>query len=186
VDKTMSEIVVESVRSGYERYGVNDYYSIHCMDYKNPKSEIVNNLIKYLQENYDLGHKILDLCCGSGEVTSSLSDIYDVSGLDPFTYKLYESKTGNSCIKMDFKDLSLGKLNESYDTIICSFALHLCEESYLNNVLWNLSLLSKYLVIITPHKRPDCSGISWEEIGRRKEDRVTMIVYQSKNEGEKK
>ena len=48
-----------------------------------------------------------------------------------------------------------GKLEEKFDVIFCSFALHLAEDSLLPNILYNLSQISNNLVILTPHKKPD-------------------------------
>ena len=74
-------------------------------------------------------------------------------------------------------DILKGQLiNKKYDTIICSFALHLCEETMLNMVLYQLSLIANRLIIITPHKRPEINSW-WEEVYREKTNKVTLRVY---------
>lgn len=175
---------MESVRNGYESLGVSGYYELHSLDYKNPKESIIQSLLSYLESHYDLGTSVLDLCCGSGEVSKSLSKSYNLLGVDPYTYDYYRLETGNECLCFDFKDISNGLLNEylisnhiKIDTIICSFALHLCDNSYLPNVLWNLSLFCHRLVIITPNKRPDCCMLGWSLLEEYVEDRVRLRVY---------
>lgn len=42
------------------------------------------------------------------------------------------------------------------EMVICSFALHLVENpSDLFSLLWQLSLKSRWLVVLTPHKKPE-------------------------------
>ena len=65
-----------------------------------------------------------------------------------------------------------------YDSVICSFALHLCPESMLPTVLWNLSEVSDTLVVISPNKRPYCDNISgWIMVDETIVDRVRMRIY---------
>ena len=79
---------------------------------------------------------------------------------------------------LTFKEIVEYGIDETYDTIICSFAMHLCEESLLPMLLWRLGECSKNLLILTPHKRPDCNGIyGWKEINRLKKDKVNMVLY---------
>lgn len=188
-----------SVRLGYEKYGVDEYYITHRDTYKNPMSDIVAELVKYGELNWGYGKRVLDLCCGSGEVTLSLCGVKESSGLretgglreldgleilgfDPYTCALYEKNTNKKCLKGSFDDIISGRLGVyRFDTIICSFALHLCEESKLDSLLWQLSLICANLVIITPHKRPDCNGIAFELVDSYKKDRVTIRLYHSKN-----
>lgn len=76
--------------------------------------------------------------------------------MDPYTEPAYKKNTGKECLRYDFKDSVNGALeNRRYDTIICSFAMHLCEQSMLNNLLYQLSRISDRLIILTPHKRPE-------------------------------
>lgn len=155
------ELDHHSVREGYQELGVEGYYQKNAMTYSNPHREIINNLLnKFLFHEMELDKdaRILDLCCGSGEVTNYLKErgFNNVVGLDPYTYDLYKNKTNQPCLKMDFKDIANSKLvNEKFDIIFCSFALHLAEPSMLPMILYNLKQSSDNLVIITPHKKPD-------------------------------
>lgn len=172
---------MKSIRSWYEQVGVEGYYKLHNEDYNNPHFYIIKDLLtNYIKQN-DIGNNILDMCCGSGEVTHILKEVnknFNIEGLDPYTVSAYSKNTGLNCIKYDFKDILRGQLlNKKYDTIICSFALHLCEESMLNTVLYQLSLISNRLIILTPHKRPEINSW-WKEIYKEKKDKVTIRVYE--------
>lgn len=173
---------MKSVRLGYEEFGIEEYYKIYKDTYKNPKSKIVSELVSYGEQYWGYGNKVLDLCCGSGEVTLSLKGDKEILGFDPYTYELYEKNTHKRCIIGDFDTILSGGLNVyRFDTIICSFALHLCEESKLSYVLWQLSLICDKLVIITPHKRPECEGSAFRLIDSYRKDKCTIKLYYSKN-----
>lgn len=168
-----------SVRHGYEELGIDNYYKIHCNDYSNPHSKEVNYLLKTIEKSGIFGKSILDLCCGSGEVTQALrgTSVVDFKGCDPYTYELYEKNTGFECLKYSFKDIIQGVLSsEHFDSIICSFALHLCEVSMLDTVLYQLSCISDILVILTPHKRPEIRNW-WTLVDEIKYNRVSLRVY---------
>lgn len=166
-----------SVRDGYVELGVNDYYKKYGSDYRNPHEPIIRELLLILIQKNIIGKKILDLCCGSGEVTMMVKD-YEVTGLDPYTAAAYKSRTGKELLELSFIDISKGKLSGKYDSIICSFALHLCPQSLLPRLLWRLGEISNTLIIITPHKRPDCDNISgWFLVEEIMINRVRMRIY---------
>lgn len=167
-----------SIRKGYELLGVDSYYSKHKDDYCNPHKEIVQKLLLHAKENWNLGENILDLCCGSGEVTEVFMD-RNIEGSDAYTCEAYTRNTGKKCYNLSFKDIVKHGLEKKYDTIICSFAMHLCEESMLPVLLYRLAEASEKLVILTPHKRPECDGISgWRKVNSVKENRVTITLYE--------
>lgn len=168
-----------SIRENYEKYGVSCYYKNHAKEYVNPHKDIIQDLLLYAKKNWDLGINLLDLCSGSGEVTE-VFQTENIIGCDPYTYELYMTKTQKFCYKKSFKDIVLNGLENNYDTIICSFAMHLCEESMLPMLLWQLSQKSKQLLILSPHKRPNCNGIyNWNCIQEIKKEKVTMKLYKN-------
>ena len=68
----MNNTTQKSVRSGYEELGIEGYYKTHSADYNNPHiKELEYLLIQEINKDY-FGTNILDLCCGSGEVTNIL------------------------------------------------------------------------------------------------------------------
>lgn len=98
-----------------------------------------------------------------------------------FTVEAYKERTSYPCANLSFEDIAEGNLptisiniangslqeitvpepNETenqylIDTVVCSFALHLVKSpSGLFSLLWQLSLRSRWLVILAPHKRPE-------------------------------
>lgn len=168
-----------SVRAGYEELGVEDYYLKHSDDYSNPHINIIKAIFDNSECYNYIGTNILDLCCGSGEVTNILKNenFNNIEGLDPFTASAYKRNTGKKCLIYNFKDIVNGALNNKrYDTIICSYAMHLCEESMLNILLYQLSLIADTLIIITPHKRPKIA-CWWKEVYSFKYSGTTLKIY---------
>lgn len=171
----------DSVRAGYEKLGIEGYYKLHNEDYSNPHVSIIKELIDISNCIKYLGNSILDLCCGSGEITNILESIephsFNIEGLDPYTAPAYKKNTGKDCLVYNFKDIVQGALqNRRYDTIICSYAMHLCEESMLNNLLYQLGLIADTLIIITPHKRPEIRDW-WKEVKSFKYNGITLKIY---------
>lgn len=167
----------EGVRNGYAKLGVEKYYEQHNNDYRNPHENVIKELIDIAQRNGIVGNKVLDLCCGSGEITMALNNC-EVIGVDPYTSSAYYNRTGKKLIPLSFKEIAQGQLIGDYDSIICSFALHLCPISLLPMVLWRLGEITNTLIIITPHKRPDCDNISgWILVDEILLDRVRMRIY---------
>jgi len=177
-DETGKEVkIVASIRGYYESLGVDRYYAIHGSEYRNPHEQQVRTLLQQAEEEGLIGNKVLDLCCGSGEVTCALPG-HDITGVDPYTSEAYRKRTGKECLPLSFLDIAQGRLQGQWDTIVCSFALHLCPESLLPQVLWQLRQVATTLVVITPHKRPDCDGkMGWVLVEERKIEKVTMKVY---------
>lgn len=166
-----------SIRSYYERMGVDGYYATHGSEYRNPHEAQVRMLLQQAEEDGLIGSRVLDLCCGSGEVTCALPG-HDVTGIDPYTGEAYRKRTGKECLSLSFLDIAQGKLEGKWDTIVCSFALHLCPESLLPQVLWQLRQVATTLIVIAPHKRPDCDGkMGWVLVEERIYNKVRLRVY---------
>ena len=70
-----NEVDEHSVREGYDELGVDDFYRKHQEDYSNPHIKIVQELIHIGVEKGYINGKILDLCCGSGEVIHHWMDL---------------------------------------------------------------------------------------------------------------
>lgn len=168
---------MKSIRENYNLYGADNYYLKHADNYINPHYETIKKIMKEITIKYNLGNNICDLCCGSGEITKLLDNKLNIIGVDPYLNKLYE-KTGYNCLDFSFKDIVEGKMKKyKFDTIISSFGLHLCEESMLPTLLYQLKEISDNLIIISPHKRPNCNGLFWNLKDEIKIDRVTAKIY---------
>lgn len=170
----------DSIRAKYEKFGVDGYYKNNADSYSNPHIDIIRDIIteKLTTDLKEL--KILDLCCGAGEITNIFilnNKNADIKGADPYTFEIYTKKTNKYCYPFSFKDIAAGKLTESFDVIICSFGLHLCERSLLPAVLWQLGGISKTLIILTPNKKPDCAKNGWFLSDEKIRDRVRLRIY---------
>ena len=141
---------MDSIRNKYKAIGVTKYYKIHGDEYVNPHFKKLKTTLPLFINKETLGRS-LDLCCGSGEITKIFNC---TEGLDPYTYKSYTRNTNKFCHALSFDDILNGKLNQKYDTILCSYALHLCDTSKLPIVIYQLSLITNKLIIISPHKKP--------------------------------
>ncbi len=154
-----------AIRHAYEKYGVNGYYSQYGSDYRNPHEDRLKTIVHQLVEKWNLKptERILDLACGSGEITLILRQLgfQSINGIDPYTSEAYEKRVGNPIHgRWTFEQIADGCLEsegEIYDIIICSFAAHLIQPSYLPLVMIQLRFIAKKLIILTPHKRPQLS-----------------------------
>lgn len=143
------------IRDIYSEIGVDNYYSKHRSEYTNPHRETINECLDWVSQKIDI-EKFLDLSCGNGEVSSHLNKLglNDFKGCDPYFSEIYQSNFNKQCYDMRFEDISLRYLPDNFNTIICSYALHLCPKSYFNNLLYALSIGCKYFVVISPSKYP--------------------------------
>jgi len=174
----------KSIRGEYIKYGTPDeYYKRNSDDYINPHVNIINKCLNKLTD-YIRFDSVLDLSCGGGEVTSELIKMgFDnIVGSDPYTCNLYQKNTGKNCFKISFDDILKGDIKNKYDLIVCSFALHLCDESKLPILLYQLSLRCKWLVIISPNKRPIIKdNLGFRILSQYEVERVKVRIYRSSN-----
>jgi SAM-dependent methyltransferase len=143
------------IRPQYEELGVEGYYAVHGSSYRNPHEQQIHYLLERLLPDLNLSN-VLDLACGSGEVTSKLLEHQaQVSGIDPYTAAAYLARTGQIAELFSFEDIAAGAIHERrYSLVICSFAMHLCPSSRLPTLAYQLAQISPKLLILSPHKRP--------------------------------
>lgn len=183
---------ISSLRDAYIKHDIDEYYQKFGSRYRNPHDLVVKEIVQIAWQEWSLNWhtvgdldliKVLDLACGSGEVTLALEEtgITNIEGLDPFTHESYQARTGRIAQRFTFIDISNGVLlGSNYDLIICSFALHLVPISRLPLLLYHLGLISKYLLVITPHKRPEIkSNWGWFLLEEMLWKRVRARLYQS-------
>lgn len=184
-----SEPDSQKIRLLYDELGPEKYYRDHADNYENPH---LPQILALLERNYhrlDCSGTVLDFAAGGGEVTLGLRSLgaRNVTGCDPYTFALFEQKTGLPCLRHSFRDVLKRGLQESYSMIISSFALHLCPQKDLFPLTWNLFQAAPLLVIITPHKRPELEhllGIElfWEDtVENERGKKVRMKAYRLKN-----
>jgi len=150
---------MDSIRSKYQKYGVKNFYEWNFDQYNNPHEPIIQKSIKFVNDNWKVNfNKSLDLAAGNGEVTKTLINLgyNDIDACDAYSCEYYEKENNRKCQKISFDDIIKGALdNKKYDIIICSFALHLLEDSKLPIFLYKLTQISNQLLILSPHKRPE-------------------------------
>jgi len=173
----------EAIRNQYAKQGVTPYYSEHGATYRNPHEPIIRALLRRIVPAWHIPtDHILDLACGSGEVTLALQDLATaISAIDPYTHEAYAARTGHTAQALTFEQIAAGALAEQhYSVIICSFAMHLVEASRLPVLALQLAQISPHLLILTPHKRPTITpDWGWELTQETIQDRVRARLYQS-------
>jgi len=178
------------IRGEYERQGVRQYYLRHGDQYRNPHEHALRAALMECLRSWplDLSY-VLDLACGSGEITLALQQMAPpdqqaglrVDGIDPFTAEAYRRRTGRACEPFTFEQIASGALaGRRYSLIVCSYALHLVAESRLPALLFSLAQLSPALLVFTPHKRPLIpANWGWTQVGEMLVARVRARYYLS-------
>ncbi|MCX4028607.1 class I SAM-dependent methyltransferase [Endozoicomonas sp. SM1973] len=148
----------KKISDEYRSKGIAGFYKNEGELYRNPHEPLLESLLKQSLDRKPMGQGcVLDLACGSGEITIILEKhgFTNIDAIDPYTYKAYKRRTGRDAEKFSFEDIAEGCIaNKQYELVICSFAMHLVNESWLPRVCFNLSLIANHLIILTPHKRP--------------------------------
>jgi SAM-dependent methyltransferase len=164
------------IRNEYAAHlgGADGYYREFGHEYRNPHEDGVAAMVARIPTMFPESAlqtaAVLDLACGSGEVTIALlesklcASANQITACDPYTAEAFAARTkthratkpGLTAEAWSFADIANGALGERhFDLIVCAYALHLCEPSWLPSVCMALATASERLVIITPHKRPD-------------------------------
>ena len=94
-----------SIREEYVELGTGGFYAEQGQTYRNPHEGAIRSTLArcHARWSLDLSH-VLDLACGSGEVTLALRDLgaKKIDGVDPFTAKAYQDRTGNKALPHSF------------------------------------------------------------------------------------
>jgi SAM-dependent methyltransferase len=194
-----------AIRNEYANHldGADGYYREFGHQYRNPHEDGVAAMVARIPKMFpelDLQTaSVLDLACGSGEVTIALLDAkpgltgQQITACDPYTSeafarrtKIYRATTpGLLAQPWSFADIANGALEERhFDLIVCAYALHLCEQSWLPSVCMALAAASDRLVVITPHKRPEIEpwwGWLLREEYRDPAYRIRLRAYETTN-----
>lgn len=176
-------LTFEHIRNSYKKYGSSDnYYKSKKHDYINPHLDRIKNCLDLTISQIEIGN-FLDLGCGNGEITEYLISrgYSQYKGCDPYFSEIYKDKIGADCLNLSFEDIAKKGLNEKFDTIFCSYSLHLCDKSYFNNLLYQLSICCKNLVVISPSKYPDISTNYFKLKYSNIYNRTHLRIYKSNN-----
>lgn len=169
------------VRNAYAAHedGATGYYAESGASYVNPHDggvrQCVHDAIRAWPELFRGlcagdpddrdGERALDLSCGSGEVTDALVragvPLERVDACDPYTAEAFQRRVGKTCHDWSFEDIARGDVvGRRWKTVICSFAMHLCEKDFLPPLVMMLACSCDALIVLTPHKRPELDP-SW-------------------------
>ena len=146
------------IRCEYEEAGTAAlFYLGKGAQYRNPQERDVRAMLRAQLTQAEVAH-VLDLACGSGEATLEVVAMGGTSTcVDPYCGAACTERTGLPCLASSFEDICHGKLHfepDSFSAIVCSFALHLLDESYLPALLAVVKSWSPVLIVLSPHKRP--------------------------------
>lgn len=177
----------EAIRQKYEELGVEKYYAQFGAEYRNPHEPVIAEVLREAVRRWKLDLTgVLDLACGSGEVTLALQELgaQGIDGVDPFTGEAFRARTGQQAKAFSFEQIAAGALaRQHYSLIVCSFAMHLIEESWLPPLLFQLGEISSCLLILTPHKRPELKPEwGWTLEGEFVIERVRVRLYKKQTE----
>lgn len=172
-----------SIRAAYEDHGADLYYQQSGARYRNPHEPRVRLAVHAAVQTWslDLSAQILDLACGSGEVTLALRELgaTRIAGLDPYTGAAYLARTGLVAEPLGFAHVAAGALGDrSYGLVVCSYALHLAPASRLPQLVYQLARVTAALLVLTPHKRPELQP-AWGLVaaGELQVERVRARLY---------
>jgi len=178
--KYLKEYNTFSIRDEYKKSSPEQYYLNNSNEYSNPHKDRVIKSLDYLISKIDIGY-FLDLSCGDGIISEYLHKAgYDnFIGCDPYFSNIYQSKFNKVCLNKSFKDISLNGISDKFKTIICSYALHLCDKTYLNNLLYQLSLSCENFIVISPSKYPIINESYFKLVDYKILNRTHIRTYKS-------
>jgi SAM-dependent methyltransferase len=189
-----SALSFKAIRNEYADLGVENYYRNHGDVYENPHFPYIQQLLEQNQYRIDYSKTLDLACGGGEVTLILRGLGFDNSvGCDPFTSALFEKNTGQKCLEFSFEDIIKGggvieslvnksleslvnkslknaemtndlMTNDHFSCIVSSFAMHLCPEKQLFSLVSNLFLMTKNIVIITPHKRPELEKLANVEL----------------------
>ncbi len=175
---------MSSIRREYEQHGVRGYYARYGAGYRNPHAGAVGEALRQAVAAWQpsLEH-VLDLACGSGEVTLVMRALgaAAVDGVDPYTGAAYLERTGQPAEPIAFEQVEAGALDgRRYSLVVGSYALHLLAPSRLPRLAYQLSRIAPALLVLTPHKRPVLRPEwGWALVGENVVERVRARYYRS-------
>ncbi|CAK77756.1 unnamed protein product (macronuclear) [Paramecium tetraurelia] len=172
----------QSIREGYEQIGHEQYYQEYGSNYKNPHEDKIKQvLLMGLTKWKPKLIKVLDLACGSGEITLILKSlgVKNIVAIDPYTMEAFKKRTGEECLPISFEQIADGQIGDhEYSLIICSYAMHLADDSLLPGLCMQLAMISKQMIILSPHKRPVIKW-GWNQVDEIIKDKTHARFYTS-------
>jgi SAM-dependent methyltransferase len=174
--------VNDAIRPAYDALGPDEFYLRNGAAYRNPHEKAIVAALGLAVVRWSLDvSNVLDLACGSGEVTLALDALgaAHIDGIDPYTAAAYLERTGRTVEPTSFEAIAAGALcGRTWSLVVCSYALHLMAESRLPLLARRLADVTGDLVIVSPHKRPALKpGWGWALADEFTHDRVRVRRY---------
>lgn len=144
---------MSAIRDKYEQCGVSNYYLEHGGEYENPHAQDVIKCLRYFYSK-EKHMKVLDFACGDGLVSKWIGKRSEIVGCDGYLHERYIKETGNKCHKHTFQDICdfNNFIENNFDLIVFSYAIDLVGGSYIQQLLYRLSTISKEMLVIRPNK----------------------------------
>ena len=179
--KHIKHINEYGIRDEYSKMGVDNFYKTNKNSYVNPHLKNIHLALDWVLSKIKIT-SIIDLAAGNGEVTQYLTKngINDAIGIDPYLSETYEQNTGNDSLNLSFQDIATDGIGYHAQTVICSYALHLCPKSYLNNLMYNLHEICEYFILISPSKYPIISDEYFDLIDSTIINKTHCKIFKSK------
>lgn len=127
--------------------------------------------VSLLMKHLDLRSKpVLDVGCGTGALTSVISQKTTVIGIDGSPNMIKEAQKLNPTLQFEIVDISHGLPypDEAFEVVISSFVLHGLSELQRLSLLKEMKRVSRYKVVILDYhlgRHPMISLIEWIEHG---------------------
>lgn len=169
--------MVTAIRNEYQNIGVDTYYIQNADSYENPHSNFALNCLNALWKDEFIN--VLDFASGDGLISKHLAKnkFCTIVGCDKFLHERYARETGNKSFNYSFEDVANGYAEfPKFDVIVFSYAIDIVEKSYLNNLLYGLSVFSKYLIVIRPNNH-SIDNFAWKEEKSVKFGKARGIIY---------
>jgi len=167
-----------AIRNEYQTVGVDNYYIDNANTYVNPHSKQALDCLDALWQSSFTS--VLDLACGDGLITKHLKTNRfsgSIVGCDKFLFSRYRKETQCPCFEYSFQDIARQKHDlPMIDLTVISYAIDLVEKSYLDNMLFSLSLVSDYLLIIRPNSHL-IDHYSWKLVNSVKMGKARGTIY---------
>jgi SAM-dependent methyltransferase len=179
-----SQSAIRPIRQAYKQHGVHGYYEQFGDAYRNPHEPAIHSTFQEGLSRWQVDlSRVLDLACGSGEITLALLEAgcTEIDGIDPYTAEAYRARTGRRAETFTFEQIAEGVLEgRRYSLIVCSYALHLLPTSRLPVLAYQLTRIASALIVLTPHKRPNLRPAwGWRLADELVLARVRMRWYQT-------
>jgi len=143
-------------------------FDVGTKHHSNQNAEITTDFIKTISEKINTillsNNSVIEIGCGTGELTYELSKIYDfnITGTDLSKNAIDFANKNYSSDKVDYKvfDCINDEIDESFDLVICSNTLEHFKDPY--KLIDKMLCIADNLIILVPYNQPITDGYECE------------------------